>query len=48
LRVELELSGLDLREVEHLIDEAKKVSPQRDSRAAWDAPNKSWGQRHAG
>src|SRR5262249_20282853 len=25
LRVELELSGLDLREVEHLVDEAKKV-----------------------
>src|SRR5262249_50764945 len=27
LRVELELSGLDLRQVEHLVDEAKEVSP---------------------
>src|SRR5262249_25878791 len=27
LRVELELSGLDLRQVEHLVDEAKQVSP---------------------
>src|SRR5262249_22788100 len=26
LRIKLELSGLDLREVEHLVDEAKKVS----------------------
>jgi hypothetical protein len=26
LRVELELSGLDLRQVEHLVDEAKQVS----------------------
>src|SRR6516225_779187 len=27
LRVKLQLSGLDLRQVEHLVDEAKEVSP---------------------
>jgi hypothetical protein len=35
LWVELELSGLDLREVEHLIDKAKKVSTSAVHALQW-------------
>src|SRR5262249_56046038 len=35
LWVELELSSLDLREVEHLVDEAKEVSPSAVHALQW-------------
>jgi hypothetical protein len=35
LRVELKLSGLDLRQVEHLVDEAKEVSPSAVHALQW-------------
>src|SRR5262249_17793593 len=35
LRIELQLSSLDLRQVEHLVDEAKKVSPRAVHALQW-------------